>query len=228
MKKLLAVLLALTMLFAFAACGGGEDKNQNDNDTGINTNNGSDLDAAPDNSEDETAKPLRGSVSGDVYTNEFAGITFTKPAEWKYLSDKELAETVNIGQDALDLSDLEVALAETATVYDMAAMDEAYGNSVMVLYENTLLSGGRKVTAEEYVSLLKTSLGEQTALSYTFESESKALLGDTEFIRGVFSAETNGVTLKQAFYVRVVDKYAIAVAVTLTNTEITEAEAMFS
>ncbi len=215
MKKLLAVLLAAAMLFSFAACGGS--KEELDNDVEKTTE-------APV----EAVKLSRGAITGDAYSNEFLGVTFTKPADWVYLSDKEIAETINIGQDALDFTDFELALAEQSTIYDMVAKDELYGNNIMVCFENTEISGGREITAEEYGSILKSNLEGQTALNYTFENEGKACLGDTEFIRTVFTAESNGTTLKQAYYIRCVGKYAMTVIVTLTNIDITDAEAMFS
>ncbi len=230
MKKLLAILMCAMLLFTLAACGGG-DNNGDGNDSGINANNGGALSENLGDSSDTNEEPVkisRGTITGDAYANEFLGITFTKPSEWNYLSDAEIADTINIGQDALDFGDIEKALAEKATVYDMAAMDNLYGNSVMVCYENTLVSGGSEISADDYADILRTNLENQTALDYTFESEGKAFLGNTEFVRCVFSAETNGVTLKQAYYVKTMGKYAVTVITTMTNTDIAAIEAMFS
>ena len=68
MKKWLAMLLAMMMVFALAACG--------------NTNNKG----------NDAKEFARGSWAENVYTNDSLGLTVTVPENWEIADDEELAE----------------------------------------------------------------------------------------------------------------------------------------
>ena len=225
MKKLIAILMCAVILFSLGACSGGN--GDGENTPPVST---SEADTStPDTTKEKTdeAQIARGTISGDVYTNDFVGITFTKPTEWSYLTDKEISETVNIGQNALDLSVIEKALTETATVYDMATRDD-YGNSVMVCYENTMLTALREITIDEYEQNVKVNLESITEIDYEFQSSEDISLGDTSFRRIIFSATVNDVEMTQAYYAKVMGKYVITFIVTAVTEDVKAIEAMFT
>ena len=176
---------------------------------------------------DVKAKISRGTINGDDYINSFAGFTFTKPADWVYLSDKEIAETVNLGQEALDLNYLEKALSEQAGIYDMAAEDPVYGSSVMVCYENIRLTNSTGISVDDYVDQLKNQILNSGVYDYEFIGSEETVLSGTPFKKVAFKASPEGVELSQAYYVRVIDNYMIAIIVTATNESIENIEAMF-
>ena len=219
MKKLIALLSVAAIMLSFTACFG------NKNET--NTPDPSSPSAQATN-EDSNKKVARGTISGDVYTNEFAGITFTKTADWNFLSDDEIASTINAGQADLDLNVIEEALAKKASIYDMAAMS-TMGQSVMTVYENTMLTAFKKLTADEYIDALKTQLSNVSGISYTIGDVTDATLGSTQFKKLTVKAVTNDVELIQVYYTRAVGAYIVGVVVTaFSDSEITEIEAMFS
>ena len=45
------------------------------------------------------AELSRGNVSGNKYTNEFLGFTFTAPDSWVYSTDEEIAAAMNLGME---------------------------------------------------------------------------------------------------------------------------------
>lgn len=226
MKKLIAILLAALFALSMAACG---------SDNTPDTPDAPDTTAAAQNTDGETTtekaekvKVSRGVITGDVYENTFAGFTFTKSADWAYLTDDEIAATVDVGQAQLDLNSIEEALAEKASIYDMTAMSEL-GESVMVCYENTMLTTFRKITADEYINALKTQLQNVSTIQYTLGDVSDATLGDTEFKKFTVSAVTNGVEMTQAYYIRAIDQYIVGVIATAFSAEgIASIEAMFN
>lgn len=214
MKKIIALLMCLALVFSLAAC--------SDNNGGANV--------TPDADVVDGAKALsRGSIEGDVYTNDFIGITFTKGADWTYLSDAEMAQTLNAGQEIMDINTLEKVLSETATVYDMSVSNTDGTNNVMVLYENTMLTAFKEVTADEYAGYLEASLKKVEGQTYTRVSKENVKLGDTDFTKLLYSVAVDGVEISQAYYIKTIGKYAVAVLVTgLTADDITAMEAMFS
>lgn len=219
MKKVISIFICAVLVFSLAACTGGKTDTDKATDTS-STNAPVQTTEAPKSK----VEISRGTIEGDVYTNEFAEFRFTKPAEWKFLSDEEIASTINIGQDALDLNFLEKALAEKSTIYDMASQDE-YGNSVMVCYENTMISALREISVDEYTQIMKTQLAAVEEIEYEFQSSEDIKIGETDFRKLVFSATTQGYTITQAYYVKAIGKYVVTVIVTAVE-DVSAIEAM--
>ncbi len=224
MKKIIAIIMCLALVISLAAC---SNNNGGDVDATV-TPDAEVVDSTNETKDEPVAKTLsRGSIDGDVYTNDFIDITFTKPADWTYLSDAEMAETLNAGQKIMDISALEMALSKTATIYDMSASN-ADGNSIMVCYENTMLTALREVTAEEYAGYLEDGLKKVEGYTYERVSSEQISLGNAEFTKLLYSVTVDGVEITQAYYIKTVGKYAISVIATSTNIDIPTMEAMFS
>ncbi len=223
MKKLIAVLMCAVLLFSLAACSGGN--GADDIETTVSTTEAGTTKA--ETTEKPAASISRGTIDGDVYTNDFAGFTFTKPAEWRFLTDKEISETINIGQDILDLNALEKTLSEKATVYDMASQDEN-GNSVMLCYENTMLTALREVSLDEFEQSMKKNLASIEEINYDFQSSENIKLGDTSFRKLLYTADFDGYEMYQAYYIRIIGKYVITIILTSSTEEIATMETMFS
>ena len=221
-KTLTAVLLAL--MFVLFAMGSGEKSPEApaaDNDVVVN-----DVIDEPTEAPEAVKKTVsRGTIIGDVYTNDFAGFTFTKPADWVYATDEEIAQTINADQSMVDLNLLEEALSTTASIYDMYAIDD-YGNNVMVCYENTMLTAFREITVDEYVESFKTQLLSVDAYDYEFSSTEDITLGGTAYKKIVATADYNGYTITQAYYFTTIDNYAVSIIFTASTMDIAEMEAM--
>lgn len=225
-KILLALLL--TALFVLSALGSGESSSSSDVPV--------EDDYVVDTYEPEAEEPVeeakeisRGVISGNTYYNDFAGFNFTKLSDWRFYTDEELAESFNASQAELDLNLLEEALLNNVLVYDMAAVDES-GNSVMVYYENTKVTSLTTVTLDEYVDELNDIMEEDDPdITYTHVSTEDVMLGTTTYKKLLYSASMDGFSMDQAYYVRLVDQYAVVVIITggFTKT-LPEMEAMFS
>lgn len=223
MKKIISILMCAVLLFSLAACSGGTDK-----DTDTNATTESTTESTTEAAEEATIS--RGTIDGNVYTNDFAGFSFTKPDDWTFMTDEELTATINAGQSAMDLSSIEKTLAETASVYDMGVVDPYSSNNVMVAYENTLISGKRIVSESEYLEETKKTL-ETRATGITYESFDieDVTLGDTTFKKMTCTATANGATIEQAIIVKGMGKYVVLITITSMNgEEFSTFEAMFS
>lgn len=223
MKKLIAILLCLVLVFSLAACSG-DNSDKSLKDEIADSENNDDVNVDTDEAE---VKISRGVISGDEYENGFAGFTFTKPASWNYLTDEEISTTVNAGQEMLDTDELEEELLEKASYYDMAAND-ASGNSVMVCYENTEISGGREYTAKEYLDSIKQGLKSVAELDYTVGDIEDVKLGNETYKKLSATLSAQGVEVTQAYYAKAAGKYIVGVVVTCVDQDLSDIEDMFS
>lgn len=222
MKKMAAILLAITMMAGFTACGSFAESVKEGVGEGIDS-------AVEEVAQEVNSEVTRGVIDGNVYTSDFSGITFTKPDNWSYYTDEQLAELVNIGVEQLEADNLTKALTEVASVYDMCASDVT-GSSVMVCYENTDMTLTKGKTPEEYMELLQKQLKEmQSTLDYTFGEIETVTLGGEEYTKLTAYASTGGVEMTQYYYSRYVGKYMASIIITDTvGTQVEDIEAMFS
>lgn len=171
----------------------------------------------------------RGTVDGNVYKSDFTGITFTKPDSWKFSSDEEIADTMEIAVDQLLDENYADAAANMTTIFDMMAVDATSGTNVNITYENLAKSGNEDLSADEYLDITVEQLTSQDALSVSLTEETKATLCGDEYVRATFSSSYMGISMTQVYYLRKIDNYMVNIVVTLVgNTTIADVEAMFS
>ncbi len=100
----------------------------------------------------------RGTVSGQTYRNDFAGLTVTLPEGWVFFSDEE-RENTYAGFDAYDEN------GDFITCCDAGAWKES-GASLMITYENAAVLYGEAFSVEDYLSAAKESLAAQFSEAY--------------------------------------------------------------
>ncbi len=220
MKKIIAVLLAALFALSLVSCGSGDVPDASQDDVGETTTETA-----------EAVKVSRGVITGDVYVNEFAGFTFTKPADWIYFTDEEIVNAMDGAQKENDRNFIQEALVEKASIYDMIAQSHTGGN-VVVCYENTMLTAFRKLTADEYLDELKQKIVNESSDRHTvvsFEDIEDVFFGITEYKKITANVISNGVEMKQAWYIRAVGGYIVGIVITAgSDLEIANIEAMFS
>ena len=127
MKKLLAVLLTLVLVFSLCGCLGG---NNDDVRGDITSGNQSET-------EKETEKEpefSHGKATNNTYKNDFLGISCTLPSEFVFYTDKQMLELNNIVSDVMDEEAAE-KLKNANIIYDMYAVNQAAGESVNINLE---------------------------------------------------------------------------------------------
>lgn len=145
-KSLLALILAVVMLFALSSCG------IEDDIRGQISNNSSDQGTASNGNNEETADFGMGKSTGNVYENEFLGLGCKLDSDWVFLTDEEIAQ---LNGATIDMLDDEMAeLMENANViYDMQATAGDSLAMVSVNFENLGLLYGKVLSEESYVDL---------------------------------------------------------------------------
>lgn len=195
-SKILAIVVSLLLvLVALAGCGNNTENN------GVNNN------------ENKTTKEAiaRGVVDeNNVYKSEFAGITFKLPEGFKYATDAEIAEMMNIGVDALsEKHDNVEEILEKTALYDMVAQDESTGASVMVMFEKPTLN----VNVETYLKNVKKGLESVTEMGYVVSDEiGTEKVGQREYKTLLANIPEYGLT--QKYYTEKVDGYFVNILVT--------------
>ena len=194
MKRISALLLAIVMMLTMSACDFGDFGNQG-------------------------AKPSRGTITDNVYTNEFLGFQFTKPASWVYSTDEEIAEVMNLAVDSLMGDKFKEALEKNPAIYDMMVVDSKTRTNINVVYENLKKSLSTNITMEQYVEALKEQTSKIEGMTVTFSDKvEKAMLGESEFTKCVSSVTTEyGGKMTQIYYLRKIDGYMVSVVVTITS-----------
>ena len=226
MKKLLAILLALTMIFAFAACGSTPSEDDVRGEQNVNTTEAStpaDNDAnAP--SEDATNTPAGdtvdtpteeateattentteaqfslGAVEGLNYENKFIGIGCNLPSDWTFYTDEQIRELNNIATDYIG-EDFKEAIANAAIVYDMYAHSNDQLKNINVNLEKvnavTLAMIDLADVYKQNEALVKQSLENMGYTNITFDYGT-VMIEDETFACMRTTAQYNGVTMYQ-------------------------------
>ncbi len=143
MKKLLAVLLTLILVFSLCGCLGGG----NSDDVRGNINSGGQTET-----EKEPEFSL-GKATNNTYNNDFLGISCTLPSEWVFYNDEQILQLNNIVGDVVD-EDVAEKLKNANIIYDMYATYQNEGSSININLE--------KLNAAQIITLdIKKSLEAQ-------------------------------------------------------------------
>ena len=153
MKKLLAVLLTLVLVFSLCGCLGG---NNDDVRGDITSGNQSET-------EKETEKEPEfslGKATNNTYKNDFLGITCTLPSEWVFYNDEQILQLNNIVGDVVD-KDVAEQLKNANIIYDMYATYQNEGSSININLEKLnaaqIITLDIKKTLEAQIDSIKST-----------------------------------------------------------------------
>lgn len=114
----------------------------------------------PENSTPEAnGKFVHGKFDGNVYTSEFLGFKAEIDSNWTIYTDDMLAQTNGVD----DMSDekLNEALDVNGMAYEMMALSGEIANVNITVQNVDVTNGGTTLTADEYVDLMLTIIGDQ-------------------------------------------------------------------
>lgn len=171
---------------------------------------------ATNNEENNTNLPAKEAIArgviddNNVYTSEFADITFKLPEGLRYADDTEIASMMNVGADIVSQNKEDVTeLLEQTALYDMVAKDDTYGTSIMVMFEKAILD----VSAEYYLKNVGEGLKSVTQIGYEVNDEiTTETVGGKEYKALTTTVPTYGLT--QRYYTEKKDGYFISILVT--------------
>lgn len=159
MKKIISLLLALTLVIAFSACGNDDNFNETEN-TELVTEIA------------ESAEFSLGETEGNIYKNAYLGLGFEKDEDWVYYDEEQMRSINNI---ALDMAGEDTkALIEAADVlYDMQVVNESQSENVNVCLEkvdeNILKDLDIVANNEAIVPVIESSYKEMGVNDFKYE-----------------------------------------------------------
>ena len=167
MKKLFAMLMALTILMTMAACG-----QQTTDEAGGTVDPGAvadrDTSGQVDMPADDAGTPELGSVNGGTYTNEFAGIGCTLDETWTFYTEAQIAEINGFLTEGTSDEEMRQLMEENQSVYDMYASSTDGLMTMNVVFQNMGLLFGTTMSAQDYVELSAEQLPDAMG-TYGFE-----------------------------------------------------------
>lgn len=239
MKKILSLLLTTLLIFSLAACSSDSDADSyvssavepasSNEESSSTTAEPSSAPSTVDDSFVQIKKLTRGTIEGNVYTNDYLDFTFTKPDSWVYYSDEEIATLLSFSIELFTTDNFAESLENNMLLYDMMVYDPVTMSNLSVSYENLSKTVGFVITEEQYIEALKIQLANYSTMNVTFSDEIETVqIGNQEYKRVICTTVANNVTMTQVYYLSVVDKYMSLLTLTLTDgSELANVEAMF-
>ena len=160
----------------------------------------------------------RGTVDGDIYTSDFAGMKFTAPEGWTFAGDDYILSMMNISLDTVG-DDLAVnkAILDQVAIYDAMCVDQKTGANVIIEFENLAkeVPDPDKYTVDDCIESLDKQLSAMSAIAYEKKSTETVTLADQEYTRVIYKADVNAngisTTMEQVFYVRREGKFLVCI-----------------
>lgn len=224
------VAIIVAVLFATDVIGGNDKKNEKENTTVSQEADVEETKKDKDKNKEDVVSGNamnRGSISGNTYTSDYMGISFTKPYSWSFASDSEMADMNGISEAELNM-DVGEYLESHIGFYDMAAMTATGSNNVFVIYESLTVTNSKDITIDEYFENVKGGM-DASGVSYQYGEIKKDKLGGKTFYSMEAHAVTDTGDIYQKLFVAPKGDVMASVVITATSeAEISEIEAMFS
>ena len=199
MKKLLAFMLAIMMLFTVTACGSISSEGE----------------VRGDQQTSEEAYSA-GSMDGLKYESSFIGIGCNLPEGWSFYTDEQIRELNNITTEVAG-EEYEKLLQDAQVIYDMYAISGNQADTVNVNLEKVnsvaLLAFDMADYYEQTVESIETAYNNMGATSFDYEI-GKITIDGEEFDSMNIVAEINGTKLYQTAFAKKCSGYIANVTVT--------------
>lgn len=174
-----------------------------------------------------------GSFNGNVYTNDYFGLTFTIPDGYNVATKDEMASILQVSEDLLNESGDQ--LADEKDFYLTYVMKYPYGSqegfnaNMNAMCTNLGLSGLISgTTSEDCLKATQDQLN-TSGLSYTFGDITAQKINGADYSVMDATLSYQGVDISQRIYCTIQKGYAFAFTLTwMDNSDLTDLETMMS
>lgn len=220
MKKLLCLFLAILMLFSLCSCLDevGPDTDEVRGEISTNEDNESNEKKTEEKKTEEKKteeKVSLGKTESHTYTNKYLGLSCTLPADWTFLSEKELLEKNNLVGEVMT-DDLAKQLENASIIYDLSASYQDGMQSININLEkvNVLQAATLDVkkALEDQIEGIKETY-KSIGYTNTKVEYKKVTVDGQEFDALVLSAEIQGYSFYTTIFSFLKGNYMANVAV---------------
>ncbi len=214
-RKMIAVLsLILAILMCMSACNTATEEPEED--------------ATPTAEATPTATPgiTFGEINGNVYENESIDLTFTKPDDWRFLSEEEIARNMGISLDMFK----DPELFSSSLISNVIILWVELPSRTSTINLAIVNLRGLRITEEEFAEQQKTVLQSQVqGVTYTFGEGTRVKIGENEYYKLPMVCNRSGQRIEQYTYFRIIGEHLVNINVATTGDDDAEYfEAMFS
>lgn len=238
MKKILALILSLAMVFTLAACGGtNTDPSTEPSESTAEPTEAPTTESTEAPTEEPTEAPTEeptetptepsaelsaamGGIDGATYTNEMFGITFQLPESWAFATEEELAVLSGLAESIYDETIVGALLDTGATPIVMCAMNGFGTSSVNMNVQ--MLTDALVLSLDEYTSMtaeIMPSLLESSGMTVSNLETKQVSLAGEDRLGIAYDAEYGGVVMSQFIYYLAADGYLATVTITSPTAE---------
>ena len=165
----------------------------------------------------------RGIINENTFESQWAGIKCTIPENMKFLSDKELAETVGLATDLIYNENQELVLdyINMTTVYEFYAVDITSGQVLFMTTEKLPTA----MTEDEYSQALRNQFDMiEMDIEYTTEVLEEVKYGGITFKKfDVVIPFSESIYIAQTYLIKSIGDRMICLCATSTDSNITDA-----
>ncbi len=169
-----------------------------------------------------------GKKEGDIYKNNYFGLSFKLPKDWKVASEEELKQVLNTGkkiaaddneskQDELDSAESKSAYLIMVSKTEMTGQTYKTGNFMVTADKLSSLQGITNVN--QYLEQVKAGMMSiKDQMPYNLDKPIYLeKIGDKEFAVLETSIYSEGIKLTQKYYAYVIKDYVLVFIATSTN-----------
>ncbi len=211
MKKILALILAVAMVFTFAACGGNEDVRGDQIVNGSEANDGASVSS--------DAEFSLGSTDGLTYENKFIGLGCKLDSDWTFYTDDQIKQLNNATADMAGEEFVE-AVKNASIVYDMYAVSSNQMDNINVNLEkiNSVQLAVLDI-AQNFENIFPTLKQTFENMGYTNISYEVGTvkIGNKDFTSLSTTAQINGIKMYQTAIAVKCNGYLANITVTTFN-----------
>ncbi len=161
----------------------------------------------------DTADICRGTVTGDIYTSEYSGISIKLPEGWSFATDEEFAADTGA---SLPLNGGAVTSAELSAldnIYDVM-IKSTDGENLVIMYDNLQRYGDSCAAIDEsvYMDMVKAGLDADGTYSYTVGDYYTKAIDGSDYLMASVSLE--GYSITQLYSLRRIDDFMLCMIYT--------------
>ncbi len=172
-------------------------------------------------------KFTRGTVKGNVYESEFLGLKFTKPSDWVFYTDDEIAQASGTAKDLLEDPEA-FEKASEGEIMDMFAATADGTTNVTITFDKGSAFTDLNKSVDASVKLLKDAYAQMGFTAETSAKKEEKLGGSTFTTVEITLDLGNGATMKQYCYFKLQNQYMCSIAFTTTTESKSTLTAMVS